>query len=499
MPNRRKLIITVACLLGLAGANVLAAWCLPEQWDWTRQGDFTLSLESRQLLQNLDQPVEITIFLAPKTARTHGDAHFEKARLLLDDLLERYRQASPLVTIRELDPSVSAEMQQFQQRFSDVSSTCVVITYGSGTSLRHEVLSPRELLENRTGTEHQAGSIKFLGEQAITAALKRLSAGRKQTVIYVLEGHGELSLSRSDPTAWQGLTRLAERLRELDCELRPLDLKIADGVPADAHLVLLAGPEQPFSTAEIQKFTAWLSSGGKAILLFDYALDPRTNTVVRLGWENLLDEYGLGLGDDRILTRVIGDRVETASLGRATSADHPLVRALPTTSINLFGCRTVRKTNSVRQRPVVLTALLATSKNPLVWAEGDTLLLNPQPGGKTDLESPVAMAFAVERLVGGQGGKPEPALVVIGDAEFVSNKSLADSSSESGFQLILSSINWLRGRHELLADIRPHVRSAYRLPGDAVAHRRLVWLPGLFFAATLVTAGTTVWFIRRQG
>lgn len=494
MPQRRKLLITTLFLAGLAAANLFAAWCLPERWDLTRQNDFTLSVETRQLLQNLEQPVVITI-LASREGRLAGDRHFEAARILLGELLERYRSRSTLVQVRDLDPSISADALLQQQQFPDAVAPCLVITHGQGEKSRHEILSPRELLRVRSATEHQPGSIEFLGEQAVTAALTRLSAGRKQTNIYVIEGRGELSLSRTEPGSPRGLSRLAERLRKLDCDLRPLDLSEKD-IPEDAHLVLLAGPDQPSSTAESQKLRNWLANGGRALLLFDLVRD-QSDRAQRLGWEELLEEYGLALGNDRVLTRSVGDTIEAASPARPAAIDHPLVRALPTSPVTLFECRTVLSMNSVRQRNVSLTPLLVSHKAPKAWAERDLRSSKPQLGAD-DLPGPVSMAFAVERLAG-DGGQPSPALVVVGDAEFASNRALAEPAGQNGFHLILSSLNWLRGRHDLMADIRPQVRDAYRLSGDENAHRRLVWLPTLFLTATLTTAGASVWFVRRQG
>lgn len=497
MNRYRKLLITVACAAGLAAANLIAAWCLPERWDLTRQGNYTLSIETRQLLQNLEAPVEITILASPRV-RIVADREVVVARALLEDLLEQYRRRSERVTIREIDPASGAEGRQLQQQYPDATAPCLVITYGKDDSQRHEVLSLRELLRVRSGTEQQAGRIEFLGEQAITASLKRISVGRKQTIVYVLEGHGGLSLSRTDPATSSGLSRLAARLHEVDCELRPLDLRESD-IPKDADLLLLAGLDLPFLSEELQKVGSWLANGGRALLLFDLMFDPVTKQVQKSGWEELLEEYDLEIGNDCVQSRSFSGRIERASLGQPTADNHQLVRALPTSPITLFGCRTVRQMNSVRQRPVSLTALLASYKAPHSWAAVDIRSGSPdRPMGPKDIPGPVSMAFAVERLAG-IGGASRPVMVVVGDSEFASNMALADPASQPGFQFILSSINWLRGRHDLMADIKPHVRSAYRLPGDEVAHRRLVWLPMLFLVATFTTAGTTVWLIRRNG
>ena len=229
-------------------------------------------------------------------------------------------------------------------------------------------------------------------------------------------------------------------------------------------------------------------------------MDSLSGKSVRLGWEELLDEHALQLGHDRILTKSFRGTFDSLSPGLPATADHSLVRALPTSPVLMFDCRSVQRSGSVRQLPVKLTPVLVSYSAPNAWAEADLRpQAVPQRGGVGDLDGPVSMAVAVERLDGGIGGPPRPTLVVVGDAEFASNRALSEPAGQNGFRFLMSSLNWLRGRRDLLADIKPQVRSAYRLSGDEAAHRRLVWVPALFLMLTLVTAGSTVWFVRRQG
>jgi hypothetical protein len=106
------------------------------------------------------------------------------------------------------------------------------------------------------------------------------------------------------------------------------------------------------------------------------------------------------------------------------------------------------------------------------------------------------MAVAVERRLGDGAA---PALVVVGDAEFAANRMLTGPEARANSGFLVASLNWLRGRRELLGDVPPRRHEGYRLTGTADDHRGLVWKSSLALWALLATAGVTVWTTRRIG
>ena len=151
----------------------------------------------------------------------------------------------------------------------------------------------------------------------------------------------------------------------------------------------------------------------------------------------------------------------------------------------------------VRQIASSVVPLLVSHAAPRAWAEGDfDRRLTPQPGGSNDCDGPVPMAVAVERR--SEAGAA-PVLVVVGDAEFLSNRILAGSAGRVNSSFVLSCINWLRGRRELLGDIAPRRHEGYRLSGSPDDLRGLVWKSSLALWALIATAGVTVWTTRRIG
>jgi hypothetical protein len=480
----------------LAAINLLCLWCLPAQIDLTHDRSFTLAPQTRNLLAALRSPVDVTI-LAPKVPKTAGEHHFHNAAVMFSGLLETCQRMQPLIRAQELDPLESAVARQLQQEFPDIAPPCMLITYGPPGSRAHEILFARDLAEFRAGPDRRLAAVDFFGEQALTGALARLTAGHKPAIVYVTTGHGELALEDTDAGSRRGWGVLAAQLGDLGCELRPLDLAAAVRVPYDATLVVVAGGEQTWNEIEAEMLARYLRHGGKALIMSDLNYDSRLGRVVPAGLEELLSEFGVALGDDRVVTRGFTGQIEVASPALPAAGDHPLVRALPPAPLTLYECRSLRSSSGLHQLPTKVVPLLVSHSSPRAWAEGDFGTAGSvAPGGNNDSDGPVAMAVAVERR---QEGEPQPALVVVGDAEFIANRHLAEPSGRVTSSFVISCLNWLRGRTELLGDIPPQRREGYRLVGTPEEQRGLVWKSSLVLCSLIATAGATVWISRRRG
>lgn len=501
--NPTPLVRLTAFLATLAALNAFCIYGLPAQIDLTRRGTFTLAPQTRNLLASLRSPVVVTVLASgnPKSALEHN---FRTAAGMFRDLLENCRRIQPLLQVQEFDPADSAAGRQILQQFPDLLPPCVLLTYAPAQqTARHEVLHARDLAEFHAGDASHPPQAEFFGEQSLAAALARLTSGTKQAMIYVATGHGELAIEDSDPESGHGLGLLAEMLRELDCEISPLDLSAVARVPYDASLVIVPGGDKAWSEPEAETFGKYLRQGGKALILVEltYAAhlpgNSRKNVPAPLGLEDLLSEFGVAVGNDRVVTRGFTGQIEAASLALPAAGDHPLVHSLPQSPLTLFECRSLLSSVGVRQSSSQAVPLLVSHAAPRAWAEGDFDSQSaPQPGGANDSDGPVVMAMAVERR--SEGGAT-PVLVVAGDAEFLSNRVLAGPGGRVNSSFVLSCINWLRGRRELLGDIPPRRHEGYRLTGSPDDLRGLVWKSSLALCALITTAGVTVWTTRRIG
>ena len=212
--------------------------------------------------------------------------------------------------------------------------------------------------------------------------------------------------------------------------------------------------------------------GNGQTVLFDAYFDVRFTRTVRLrfgkdktplGLEQLYADFSLLLPERTLVTN--------------------LVRSLPQAPLTLLDCRSLTLSTSMRQVGAHVVPLLVSHAAPRAWADADFRALGaPEPGGPDDLDGPVAMAMAVERR---QERDAAPALVVVGNAQFASNRAVSALSGRVHASFLLSSVNWLRGRRELLGDIPPQRHEGYRLSGSPDDHRGLVWTKSLFYPGVL--------------
>ena len=206
----------------------------------------------------------------------------------------------------------------------------------------------------------------------------------------------------------------------------------------------------------------------------------------------MLADYGVLVGTDRVVTRGYTGQMHAASPALPAAAGHPLARSLPAAALTLYECRSVRLLASVRQNQTQAAPLLISHPWPRAWAQDAAD--GTSSAGNATLRGPVSMAVAVERR-----STAQPVLVVAGDGEFAGNRALALPAGRLSYGLLVASVNWLRGRKELLADIPPLRHEPYQLAGDPADHRTLVWTSSLLLCAAIVTAGTTIWTVRRTG
>lgn len=466
----------------LIAANVVVDRWAPAHWDLTAARTFTLDARTVEVLSDIDEPVVVT-FLAAAEQRTLADRSFAQATSMLEESLDLYRQHHHRITVRRIDPEADFG-EQLQREYPDIRVPAVVITCGAGTGKRHEVLSHRDLIRLRGERGGGIGEIEFYGEQALTAALVRLADHRPQMIVTCLTGHGELSLADDHPQSARGLGILAERMRSLDIAFRPLRLTGQTGIPSETDVLLIAGPQNPLDADEITALRSYFKHGGRALVLFD-----RADTS---GLFSLMQEYGVLVGRDRVFMRSGTRESSPAVTAEFAGGQHTFAQVADG---GLFhNARSVRMLPPVAGRKTETAPLLVSPAFPRAWAEAETSSQSQRAVSATEiLKGPIGLAAAVERKT---VGETEAVLVVVGNAEFASNRGLTADVQDRNIPFLLSSLVWLQGRKDRMQDISIRHRRPYVLAGSPSDSRSLPWKAGLILAALLVTAGATVWTTR---
>jgi ABC-type uncharacterized transport system involved in gliding motility auxiliary subunit len=284
-----------------------------------------------------------------------------------------------------------------------------------------------------------------------------------------------------------------------------LALAVQADVPADADVVVIAGPQVDYLPQEVAALERYLDKGGKILALVDppdTAEAPPLTTLL-----GLLQKWGFGVGGDIVL-----DLVGQATVGSpevpvvAAYPPHPIVdtlnviTAFPATQsvvVSTTGTRTPQAFLETSRQSFAkkdMTVLRQGGQVSIDEAKGD----KPGPvtiGAALSADAPNAPAPAPPDATSPPAAPPpakQTRLVVIGDSDFASNGSLGFGGNRD---LFMNAVNWLAGAESLIS-MRPRDPEDRRITlppnGRPIATLVATAIPLLCFAAGILT-----WWRRR--
>jgi len=330
--------------------------------------------------------------------------------------------------------------------------------------------------------ETKARSEKVLDpeEEKLTNGLLKVTREGKR-IVYVVQGHGEHELGNSERA---GFSEAKGALEKSNYEVKPLVLAREGKVPADAAVVIIAGPRTDLLAPEMEALDAFLGRGGKVFVMIDSTFTGRVrgDGVVRF-----LAKYGFDVGDNLI--------IELNPVGRllGASADVPIIQAYEPHPItrDMGGIMTTfplsRSVQPAKTPPAGTTVQPLAKTSQQSWGETNRAALqrgqiNPDP---EDPKGPLTVAAVAS--------KDKARLVVYGTSEIAANQYLNFQGNRDFF---LNTVSWLAEEEDQIT-VRP--KDTKQTPiflsaqqGRVVALLPLVVLPGL------VLAGGIVALIRRR-
>lgn len=464
-------LISLALVAVLIVLNLIAA-AFVVRWDGSPGGLYRLAAPTRGALARLDAPLRVLLFAER--------SQFPDYR----DRFEEYDRASRRVHVEYV--SVESEIGLVEQYDVERPGTAV--------------------LEYKGRTE----MVDAAREQDFTNALIRLVEGRVRKA-YFTTGHAERD---TDSTERVGYSTAARALRHQNLAVEKINLAQRGDVPADAGVLVVAGPRADFFTAEIDAITRYLDRGGRALFMVDPFEDlKRYITETGMALFMIDPASATATGELRNLTRLIADRgvdlgrdvvVDTSEMGQFVGTDasvpiavryppHPITAGL--TSLTAFPMA-----RSVLLRPNLpagrAQAIAETSEK--TWAESDLqqlasgkLSLDP---GRGDRPGPVALAAALSTPAPGASSPDrDTRIVVVGDSDFIANYS---TTVPGNVQLFLGAIGWLI--QERMVEIPPPAAPRESLAMDQSQQRLVFIIAIVVLPALLLGIGLYLW-TRRSG
>lgn len=477
--NAAASVLAVLVILGLV--NFLGDR-YHSRTDLTEGQLLTLSQASQEVVKTLEQPTEVLIFSPVPDP-------------IDQQLLENYRRYNSDFTYRYVDPF--AEPQLSQQLGIETGGEVFLRAGNSEESADQPV---RDLLVQQVGPQEP------LSERQLTNKLAQLSQ-ENMSVVYFLQGHEEYAIDGSQA----GFLEAANRLQDENYTVAPLNLADTGGVPADADVLVIAGPQKKLFDNEVTAVKDYLDASGSVLTL----IDPQVET----GLEGLLSQWGVvlentlvidtsgggqlvGLGPAAPLVTDYGDHPITAAFGNGRSF-FPVARPLQIKEVSNTEETPLLFTNENSHAQTIAEGELSVDPNQAPagpFALGVALSRPAQVDASAVPDSAESDAVdqaadeAAEPTDPGPAGPEESRLVVIGNSSFATD-GLFDQQLNG--DVFLNSVSWLSKQDSLTLSVRPKEATNRRF-NMTVTQQILLTLLALvvFPLAGLIGAGT-LWARRR--
>ncbi len=437
-----------------------------KRWDLTTSHEYSLSDQTQKLLSKIDAPLKMIVF-----ARSTDFQRYQT-------VLAEYPYASRKVSVEYVDPDQNPERAKQYQ----------IQTYGTIA------------LVYKTRTERVVSD----SEQDIANGLIKVITG-EQKKVYFVQGHDERDTGATEPA---GYSSIAATIARDNYSVDKLSLAQRPDVPADASVVVVAGPKVDFMAPEVDALRRYLQRGGKLLLMLDPPekadSPPLTNLIA------LAHEWDIAVNSDIV--------VDTSGMGQFFGTGPLVPLAAPPYPASPITDRFRLNTGFALARSVTPVAGGVNGHNaqPFVQTSPESWATDAQralKSGKvelkqdTDKQGPITLAAfvsapadqqaAVEpanQKKDGEKQTPETRVAVIGDSDFVANNYIGMTRGNPN--LFMNTINWL-AQQENLISIRPHEADDRRLTMTAVQQRNLMLLSLLVIPVLIFGTGVYTWWRRR--
>lgn len=433
----------VALLVALVTSLAYLAHEHRVEHDLTQAGRNTLSAATLDVLRQLDAPVRIIAYAMSRDTRGDNVHH------RIENFLRPYRRVMPAMSLTLVDPREQPK-----------------------AAAAAGVRAPVELVvEYKQRTEH----LTDFTEQAFANLLMRLVRGAERLVLW-LDGHGERKLSGG---ANHDLGDFGRQLLQKGFRLNSVNLAVAQDMPANAALLVIASPQTEMMAVEVQKIRKHIAEGGNLLWL----IDPEPLR----GLQAVAEQLGLVLMPGVVVDPRANEFRASPAFAVGTAAGYSPHAVTASLGLNtLFPYS--RQIGTIESDEWRATPLVEVA--PRGWVETGRLDGAPTFDRERDIPGPVTIAVALERLISDKTQR----VVVFGNASFLSNTYVGNGGN---LDLGVNTVNWLVGDDDLIT-IQPRPSADSRLEIGQFGLYLIAFTFLFVLPLGFVITGAVIWWRRRR-
>ncbi len=443
--NKRSLkygtgsLLSVLIMLGIVVLLAFVTSRHTARADLTAQGLYSLSEQTKSVLNDLNKDVNIIAF------------YKQSDQVMAKDIFEEYAHRSGKIKYEFVDPN---EKPQLARRYNVTQYNTVVVESGGKRETMNE-----------------------LNESNLTNAIIKVTRELDKT-IYFLTGHGERDIENEGP---QGISKAAEGIRQENYVVKTLNLAEEKSIPADCSVLVIAGPKADFFKFELDSIGSYVENGGKLMVLIDPQWKP--------GLVDFLRKYNIKVGNDIIVDasgvgQLFGMGPEVPLVSNYT--DHEIFKDFSVMTFYPIACSVETATGG----GAGFTAKVLIKTSPSSWAETNYMNKNVQFNEGQDIKGPVPLAVISSKTVK-ENKKAE--IMTIGDSDFANNAYISNSGNSD---LFLNEVNWLAEEEDMIT-IRPKEINDRRVNLTAKQSKTVMYISVIALPLIVIVAGVFIYFRRR--
>ena len=419
MVSKKRIINLLQFAIGLMLIVILNQLInrFPYRIDLTEEKRYTISNATIDLLEKLDEPVFVEVYLEGELPNS-----FKRLRKAIEETLEQFDyHAAQGIEFSFKDPSVAASNRarnEYYRSLMDKGLQATNLTFAEDGNKTEKLIFPGAIISaygkekavtllkgNQTRSSEEQLNQSIEGLEYEIANVIRIMASDRRKRIGMIKGHNE-----PDSLQLAGLNNaLLEKydVFNIDLPTRETDLGFYDAI-------VFPKPATKFSDKEKYKIDQYIMNGGKALFFID-ALRVNMDSAqgdgtyafpYELNIQDMLFKWGVRINRDfvqdvssgnfPVVAGQMGDQPQIRMLPWPffplinNYGDHPIVKNLDATLMKFVSTIDTVKADGIRKTPLLKSSQYSKVKSAPVRVAFNDLQQDLDPKLYTSGEQPVA-------------------------------------------------------------------------------------------------------------
>lgn len=439
---KQKLYTSAALMIGIIVVINLVSNEFHLRLDLTKEGQYTLSQATKDIIKDLDEPVTIKAYfsndLPPDVIKMKRD---------FQDLLVEYANMSDgMIAFEFINPN---EKEEYEKQALENGIQPVLIDVRDKDQMKQQ----KAFLGARisVGDKHESIPVIQPGsaiEYALSTAIKKVTVSEKPVVGF-LQGHAEAPLAE-----------LIEASQQLDIQYQAQEITLSDsvGIPDEIQTIAIIRPQDSIPVAQLFKLEQFISRGGRLFLGLNRVqgdLRSKNGFPINSSLVDWLRSKGIVIEDNFVIDAQCGSISVPEQMGPftvqrnisfpyipviRTFSDHPITAGLEAMLLEFASSISYTGDSTIRFTPIAFSSEKSNSlKAPQFfdlqkeWTESDFTMQH------------IPVAATIE-------GKTFK-MVIVTDGDFVINgpQQQARRVQPDNVSFLVNSIDWLSDDTGLIA------------------------------------------------